>query len=158
TGAHIGLDSRKQKVFAPSHVHAFLYRLDFAIDGEKNTVEEFNCTKDKSEPGSARCSWTPIAKETGRPCNPETFRSWRVVNHESKNALGHPRSYQLMPGSTGIFRGNGSEHEKATQADLWVTLYKTNEFPRSSVDPRSALAALPKYADGESVENKRVVL
>jgi primary-amine oxidase len=158
TGALIGLDAKKQKVFAPSHMHAFLYRLDFAIDGEKNMVEEFNCVKDKTDPGKAACSWTPIVKETGRPGNPETFRSWRVVNYESKNALGHPRSYQLLPGSTGIVRGNTSEHEKATQSDLWVTLYKPNEFPRSAGDPRSALAALPKYADGESVANKRVVL
>jgi primary-amine oxidase len=158
TGALIGLDQRKQKVHAPSHVHAFLYRLEFAIDGEKNTVEEFNCTKDKTNPGKAHCTWTPIAKETGRPCNAESFRSWRVVNNTSKNALGHPRSYQLLPGSAGSFRGNGSDHEKAMQADLWVTLYKANEVPRSTGDPRSALAALPAYVDGESVENSRVVL
>src|SRR4029077_14117414 len=137
TGAFIGLNNKKEKVFAPSHVHSFLYRLYVAIDGEENTVEEFNWEQDKSNPSKARCTWTPIVKETGRPCNPDTFRSWRVVNYQSENALGHPRSYQLLPGSTGLFRGN--EQEKATHADLWVTLYKPNEFPRSSMDPRTAL-------------------
>ena len=156
TGAFIGLNKGKEKVFAPSHVHNYLYRLDFDIDGEENTVEEFNWEKDKTDPRKARCTWTPILKETGRPCNPETFRSWRVVNHNSKNALGHPRSYQLLPGSTGIFRGH--EQEKATHADLWVTLNKPNEMPRSAADARTALAALPKYADDESVDNKDVVL
>ncbi len=156
TGAFIGYNKAKEKVFAPSHVHNYLFRLVFAVDGEENTVEEFNWEKDKANPQNAGCTWTPILKETGRPCNPETFRSWRVVNYKSKNALGHPRSYQLLPGSTGIFRGLASE--KAAHADLWVTLAKPNEFPRSATDGRIAMDALPSYADGESVENKHVVL
>jgi primary-amine oxidase len=158
TGAWIGVSDRKEKVFAPSHVHHFLYRLDFDVDGEENTVEEFNWEKDKTDPRKARCSWTPILKETGRPCNPETFRSWRVVNNKSRNALGHPRSYQLIPGNTGIFRGQHADKELATHFDLWVTRYKPSEFPRSRSDARSALTALPTYADGESVTDKDVVL
>lgn len=156
TGAFIGFNKGKEKVFAPSHVHSFLYRLHFAVDGEANTVEEFNCQKDKTDQRKTNCTWEPILKETGLSSNPETFRSWRVVNNMSKNALGHPRSYQLLPGSTGIFRGN--ESEKAAHADLWVTRYKPNEFPRSKTDSRTAMAALPTYADGESVENENVVL
>jgi primary-amine oxidase len=157
TGAFIGLTKAKEKVFAPSHGHAFLYRLDFDVDGPENTVEEFNWEKDKTDPNKARCTWTPILKETGRSCNPETFRSWRVVNRKSKNALGHPRSYQLLPGNTGHFRGHPTQ-EKATHADLWVTRYNAKEWPRSADDPRTAIEALPRYADGESVENKDVVL
>jgi primary-amine oxidase len=156
TGAFIGLRGRNEKVLAPSHTHNFLYRLDFDIDGEENTVEEFNWVKDQADPAKARCSWTPILKETGRTCNPETFRSWRVVNYKSRNALGHPRSYQLLPSNAGIFRGQVDE--AATHADLWVTLFKPNEFPRSSTDPRSALEALPQYTDGEPVNNRDVVL
>jgi primary-amine oxidase len=156
TGAFIGFNRAKEKVFGPSHVHNYLYRLDFAVDGEENTVEEFNWEKDKANPENARCTWTPILKETGRSCNPQTFRSWRVVNYKSKNALGHPRSYQLLPGSAGIFRGLPSE--KAAHADLWVTQYKPEEFPRSGTDGRIAMAALPEYANGESVHNKHVVV
>jgi primary-amine oxidase len=157
-GSFIGFNKTKQKVFAPSHVHNFLYRLDFAIDGEENTVEEFNWERDKTAPGKARCTWTKIVKETGRPCNAETFRSWRVVNYQSKNALGHPRSYQLLPGSTGLFRGNASEKEKSTHADFWVTRYKPDERPRTDKDRRTAMEALAKYADGESVENQPLVV
>jgi primary-amine oxidase len=145
-------------VFAPSHVHCFLYRLDFAVDGEKNTVEELNWERDTAHPGRARCTWTPIVKETGRPCNPATFRSWRVVNYRSRNALGHPRSYQLLPGSSGAFRGDGSEQEKSTHADLWVTRYKPNEMPHTEKDRRTAMGALAKYADGEPVENEALVV
>jgi primary-amine oxidase len=159
TGAFIGLRNKTTKVFAPSHVHNYLYRLDFAVDGEENTVEEFNWEKEK-EPGKdhiAKCTWTPLLKETGRPLNPETFRSWRVVNRQSKNALGHMRSYHLIPGNKGIFRG-GVKSEPVTQSDLWVTLAKANEFPRSSLDSRNSMEAVPKYADGESVADKAVVV
>ncbi len=157
-GSLIGLDERRQKVFAPSHVHCFLYRLDFAVDGEKNTVEELNWERDKAHPGRARYTWTPILKETGRPSNPETFRSWRVVNYRSRNALGHPRSYQLLPGSSSAFRGNDSEQEKSTHADFWVTRYKPDEMPHTAKDRRPAMEALAKYADGESVENEALVV
>lgn len=156
TGAFIGFNRKKEKVFAPSHVHSYLFRLDFDVDGPDNTVEEFNCETDKKNPRQAQCTWTPLVKETGRPCNAETFRSWRVVNHKSKNALGHSRSYQLMPNSSGIFRGHPDE--KAVHADLWVTLAKSVEQPRTKADDRTALDALPAYADGESIENRDVVL
>jgi primary-amine oxidase len=151
TGAFVGTNQKKDKVFAPSHTHQFLYRLDFDIDGEENVVEEFNWEKnpDPKNAGKVRCTWTPILKETGRPLNPDTFRSWRVVNRKSRNALGHPRSYHLMPGNTGIFR-SGIAREAAAQADLWVTLYKPDEM--------GGMDALPRYVDGESVENKDVVL
>lgn len=151
TGAFVGINKQKSKVFAPSHMHNFLYRLDFDIDGEENTVEEFNWEKDNDlkQAGKAKCTWTPILNETGRPLNPDTFRSWRVVNRNSRNALGHPRSYHLMPSNTGIFR-SGVAQEAAAQADLWVTRYKPNEM--------GGMNALPKYADGEAVENTDVVL
>jgi primary-amine oxidase len=159
TGAFIGYTKKLEKVFAPSHAHCFLYRLDFDIDGKENTVEEFNWERGKQLGSTkARCSWTPILKETGRLANPATFRSWRVVNYKSKNVLGHPRSYQLIPGSTGMFRGHQTAAEKATQADLWVTRYRPKEIPRSATDRRTAMAALPKYANGESVKNQDVVL
>lgn len=151
TGAFVGVNKNKEKVFAPSHMHNFLYRLDFDIDGEENTVEEFNWERDNDpkNAGKAECTWTPILKETSRPLSPETFRSWRVVNRTSRNALGHPRSYHLIPSNTGIFR-SGVAKEQAAQVDVWVTVSKSHEM--------GGMDALPKYADGESVENKDVVL
>ena len=48
TGSFIGFNEQKEKVFAPSHVHNVLYRLDLDVDGEENTVEEFNREQQKS--------------------------------------------------------------------------------------------------------------
>lgn len=154
-GAFIGVQNGK-KVFAPSHCHNFLYRIDLDVDGENNVVEEFNweLEKDQATAGpKAKCTWTPLTKEGGRSLNAETFRSWRVVNPASKNALGHPRSYHLVPGSSGVFRSDAAYaggQEAAAQSDLWVTRHKSEEM--------GGMAKLSKYADGEDVDNANVVL
>ena len=144
-------------IIAPSHVHCFFFRLDFAIDGARdNAVEEFNYEAD--EPGSAlaRGKWTRLRQETGRRLNPETFRSWRVVNLKSRNALGHLRSYQLFPGGNGAYRGAGND--PFSQADLWVTRNHPNEFPYSTADERRTEKALPSYLNAESVYGDDVVV
>src|SRR5205814_9199192 len=65
-GALVGKDLMDHKVFAESHVHNYLFRLDFAIDGaETNVVEEFNWQQD-GKGQKAGCSWTPTGKGTGR--------------------------------------------------------------------------------------------
>jgi primary-amine oxidase len=77
------------------------------------------------------------------------------VNRNSRNALGHPRSYQLVSGSTGVYR---SDKQPSTQADLWITRNKPNEFAYSAVDSRTSLQALPNYVNGESLEGQAPVL
>lgn len=149
---------RPEKVFAPSHAHNFYYRLDVDVDGPGNdTVEEFNHRQ--TEPGrslTSEDSWTQIRTETGRPLNAETFRSWRVVDRTSVNALGHPRSWELMPGGNGAFRGANTE--PFTQSDFWVAHYNPTELPLSSGDPRPVRRALPGYVNGENVVDQDVVL
>src|SRR4029077_11822711 len=93
----LGSQVGKDKVVAPSHVHNIYYCLDFDIDGENNVVEEFNYEQDKPGSPSGKHRWTPLTTETARPSSAENFRTWRVVNPASKNALGLPRSYELVP-------------------------------------------------------------
>ena len=152
-GTVVGKRGDGSKVFAPSHVHNMYFCLDFDIDGAKNTVEEFNYVQDKPGSPSGKHSWTPIVKETSRSGNAATFRSWRVVNNASKNALGLPRSYELIPGGNGIFRG--ASDEAIAQAELWVTRYHADEYP---AEKQSLASALPKYLNGEAVENQDVVV
>ena len=144
----------KGRVFAPSHVHNIYYCLDFDIDGaEGNVVEEFNYRPDKPGSLSGQHSWTPLTKETARPASSETFRSWRVVNPDSKNALGLPRSYELVPGGNGVFRGGAGE--SYAQAELWVTRRHPGEHPD---DRRPLRVALPSYLNDEPVEGQDVVV
>ncbi len=131
----------KGKVFAPSHVHNIYYCLDFDIDGaENNVVEELNYRQDKPGSPSGKHAWTRLKKETARPASAENFRSWRVMSPTSKNALGLPRSYELVPGSSGIYRG--AADEKFAQAELWVTKHHAREHPR---DSRPLSTILPSY-------------
>lgn len=116
----VGKTATGEKVFAPSHVHNSYYCLDFDIDGpDNNVVEEFNYRQDEKGSLSGRHNWTPILKESARQWSAANFRSWRVVNRNSKNALGLPRSYELLPGGNDIFRGGATE--EFAQAELWVT-------------------------------------
>jgi primary-amine oxidase len=155
-GSLVGKTPAGEKVFAPSHVHNFYYCLDFDVDGPDNVVEEFNRQPDRPGSLSGRAGWTPIRTEAARPWSPDTFRTWRVVNRNSRNALGHPRSYELIPGGNGTFRGGSAE--AFTHADLWVTRYHAREFPCSTADPRPLRTALPSYLDDESVDGKDVVV
>jgi primary-amine oxidase len=156
-GSLVGLNNKGEKVFAPSHVHNFYYCLDFDIDGaEDNVVEEFNYHQDGPGRATAQHAWAPIRREAGRSWDGKSFRSWRVVNRKSRNALGHPRSYELIPGGNGTFRGAAGE--TFTHADLWVTRYHVREFPCSSADPRPLRTALPSYLNEEPVEGADVVL
>jgi primary-amine oxidase len=155
-GSLVGKDARGEKVFAPSHVHNFYFCLDLDIDGKDNHVEEFNYTPEKPGGTTATHSWTPLLKETSRPAKAESFRSWRVLNRNSKNALGHPRSYELMPGGNGTYRGGASE--SFAQAEVWATKFDPKQFPSSSVDPRSLKTALPSYLNDESLDGVDIVL
>jgi primary-amine oxidase len=156
-GSFVGRSQQGDKVFAPSHVHNFYYCLDFDIDGpDNNVVEEFSYQQDRPGSISARHSWTPIVTESARQWDGNSFRTWRVVNRSSRNALGHPRSYELIPGGNGTFRGAAAE--TFTHADLWVTRYHPREFPCSSLDPRALRTALPTYVNGESVDGADVVV
>jgi primary-amine oxidase len=142
----VGADQR-----ALGHVHNIFFCLDFDVDGPKNTVEEFNYTPAGRDREKATVTWTPITKETGRELKPEAFRSWRVVNYASKNRWNQPRSYEIVPGGTGIYRG--AKQEKFAHADLWVTKFKADEVPGE----RLLSEALANHVNGESVENVDVV-
>jgi primary-amine oxidase len=144
----------KDKVFAPSHVHNMYFCLDFDIDGpDQNVVEEFNYQQDKPGSLSGKHSWTPLTKETARPASADHFRSWRVVNPTSKNALGLPRSYELIPGGNGVYRGGAGE--SFAQAELWVTRYHPKEYPN---ELRPLRVALPSYLNDEPIEGQDVVV
>jgi len=155
--SHFGGDeTNSTEVGAPQralgHVHNIFFCLDFDIDGTKNTVEEFNYMPTGLEREKATATWTPIRYETGHDLKPDAFRSWRVVNYSSKNRLGHPRSYELIPGGTGIYRG--AIPERFAHSDLWITKFKPNEVPGEQLLADS----LTSFVNDEKIENEDVVL
>ncbi len=126
-------------VYAPIHQHFFSIRLEPNIDDGGNSVYEVNT---EAEPISADNPFgnaflaksTLLARESDaqRRINPETARYWRIVNPGSKNGLGKPVSYKLMPmenclpmnlpGSSLINRAG------FTTNHLWVTAHDRTQM------------------------------
>ena len=144
----VGRDAKKEIVFAPSHVHNFYFRIDFDIDGEVNTAEEFTYDIVEDDPLEARAHWRSFQLERSRVRQENQFRSWRVKNPKSLNSLGHARSYHLMPGGQGAWKD--AAHPVLID-DFFITKYSPTEFPYSSSDPRRTLAALSNYMNDEPV-------
>jgi primary-amine oxidase len=126
---------------APYHQHYFNARLDVAVDGEENAVEEINTVAMPPGPENPFLSGystetTPLAKESQaqRSTNPASARFWRIVNPGRKNALGRPVAYRLCPGETTLpFAQPGASLLKRAAfltRNLWVTPFDPRErFP-----------------------------
>ncbi len=129
------------RLLAPYHQHYFNARLDFAVDGENNTVEEVNTVGLPSGPDNPFNSGyttetTPLLKESqaGRNTNPASARYWRVVNPGRKNAMGRPVAFRLVPGETTLpFAQPGASLLKRAAfltRHIWVTPFDPAErFP-----------------------------
>jgi primary-amine oxidase len=117
---------------APHHQHLFNVRLDLDIDGPDNSVYETNVGSTEAgahnpNHNGITATSTLLATEHAaqRDIDPAASRSWRIVNESSRNALGQPVSYKLLPGSTPTLyaRPESMVHQRATFAthNLWVT-------------------------------------
>ncbi len=126
-------------VAAPHHQHLFSARLDLDVDGPANRVYEVEAEAVPTGPenpwGNAfRQRITPLTTELAarRENNAATSRSWRVVNEASRNGLGQPVGYKLVPTMstpTMLASPESSVGRRAGFArhNLWVTPYRADE-------------------------------
>ncbi len=157
---------------APYHQHYFNARLDFAVNGEQNSVQEVNT---RSAPPGAENPYknayfaetTPLLKESEaqRNTNQGRARFWRVVNPGRKNKMGQPVAYRICPGeSTLPFASADAPLLKRAgflTHNLWVTpfdpkeRFPAGEYPNQHPDPDG----LPKWtqADRELKDRDLVV-
>jgi primary-amine oxidase len=155
-GLVVAKDGQEKPIFAPAHVHNYYFRIDFDIDGaDNNSAQEFSYVLDEDDPAQARVVYTDFEIERGRFRREDIFRSWRVVNTKSRNALGHQRSYHLLPGGHGSWK-DGLPNP-VLKGDFFITTYKPDEFPYTTVDPRRMLNALTSYLDEEPVTETDIV-
>ncbi|MCZ7430452.1 primary-amine oxidase [Streptomyces sp. WMMC1477] len=89
---------------APYHQHLFCARLDAAVDGPGNTVEEVDAVRiplgeDNPNGNAFTARATPITSgaDGGRFADPAVGRTWRVVNPARFNRMGSPVAYTLVP-------------------------------------------------------------
>ena len=157
---------------APFHQHIFAARLDMSVDGDKNSVYEVNTAglprgKDNPYGNAFRAEATLLATEKAaqRDINAATARFWRVVNSGSRNRLGQPVAYRLVPGENcpAFAQADASVRKRAGFAShhVWVTPYSTAErYPAGDYPNQNPGGdGLPRWAKGDrSIENTDLVL
>jgi primary-amine oxidase len=161
-----------QNIFAVNHQHFFNYRLDFDVDGQKNSVMEMNVNSlpisEKNPLGNViTVADTPLTTEKAavRDLDIKHSREWIITSTDKKNSLGLPTAYMLMPGGNTIFYplAGSPISKKAAFAThhVWVTKYKQNEMYAGGDYPNQTKPGegLPKYiADDESLTNQDIVV
>ena len=157
---------------APFHQHLFGARLEMALDGTTNRVEEEDAVRVPMGPGNERGNAftrrrTLLARESeaARRADPAVGRTWHISNPDSLNRLGEPVAYKLISQGQPMLLADpeSSVAKRAAFAtkDLWVTRYAEDErYPTGDfVNQHSGGAGLPAYiAQDRSIDGEHIVL
>ena len=157
---------------SPIHQHLFCFRLDFDLEGERNSVYEVDVeplSADEDPHGSGFRSVARLLrseKEAQREVDPSRSRHWRVVNPDVRNRLGAPVGYKLLPQGTPTLLAKGdSLHARRAgfaRHNLWVTPYAPDELDAAAgafTNLHPGGAGLPAYtANDRPLENTDVVV
>mmetsp|Transcript_71430 Transcript_71430/g.225594 ORF Transcript_71430/g.225594 Transcript_71430/m.225594 type:complete len:376 (+) Transcript_71430:194-1321(+) len=165
-------------VNAQIHQHMFCARLDMAVDGHKNSVQEVNIEPLPEGPGNPFNNGlvavkTTLARESEaqRDINTASARSWRIENKGSINPISsRPVAYKLVPYAIGaamppLMTGpKCAVTEKGLFAtkSLWVTPHRDDEkFPAGdyTVQQLENRQGLPAWtAADRSIDDEDVVV
>ncbi len=157
---------------APFHQHLFSARLDMMLDGRTNSVEELEFARVPMGPDNPRGNAftqrrTPLRRESEaqRTADASVGRVWHVTNPHSRNRLGEPVAYALLPEGQPVLLADeaSSISRRATFATrhLWVTRYDPAERYAAGdfVNQHAGGAGLPQYvAADRDLEATDVVL
>ncbi|KQR62278.1 histamine oxidase [Arthrobacter sp. Leaf337] len=157
---------------APFHQHLFSARLDMAIDGFSNRVEEEDVVRQPIGEGNERGNAfsrkrTVLARESEavREADARSGRTWIISNPESRNRLGEPVGYKLHAQGqpTLLADPDSSIARRAAFAtkDLWVTRFAEDErYPTGDfVNQHSGGAGLPAYiAQDREIDGQDIVV
>ncbi|WP_406693065.1 primary-amine oxidase [Saccharopolyspora sp. ID03-671] len=157
---------------APFHQHLFCARLDVAIDGPRNAVDEVEAealpVSDANPHGNAfRARRTRLTTESqaARLADNSRARTWHVVNPERLNRHGDPVSYVLRPEGQPVMLADESSsvHARGTFATrhLWVTRYDSEQrYPAGDfVNQNPGGAGLPSWTGADrGIDGQDIVL
>ena len=159
-------------VYGPIHQHFFNFRLDFDIDGSKNTVAEVNSLMLPKGSVNPDEEWFASAatifeseKQAMRQIDPRSSRKWKVFNSNTKNSLGQRPSYFIIPkDNTFPLPGpNSKVRDKAgfVNAHLWVTPYSSQEMYAAGKYLGAGFNSegLPKWVQADrDIKNRDIVV
>ena len=143
---------------APFHQHMFSARLDMAVDGDVNAVDEVDAVAVPMGPdnpwGNAfRPQKTRLARESeaARTADNLKARVWHITNPTKQNRLGQDVGYALHPEGQPVLLADPSSSiaKRAAFATkhLWVTQYDPSErYPAGQyVNQHPGDAGLPSF-------------
>ncbi|HXW53953.1 MAG TPA: primary-amine oxidase [Myxococcota bacterium] len=158
-------------VLAVIHQHFFNFRLDFSVDGVKNSVVEIDyipIKNSKENPAGNAFTYAEeiLATEKQAPRNtkPSVGRHWWIINPNVRNSLGHFSGYMLEP------RVNAKAYEQTNSQvlkrapflhnQLWVTKFAPNEMHAAGTYPnQNSGAGLPEWTKrNASIVNEDIVV
>jgi primary-amine oxidase len=125
-------------LYAPIHQHFFNLRLDVDIDGVTNSIYEIDIERESAGAHNpekngfyARATVFQRELEAQRTVDALKGRFWKIVNPHTKNSVGEPVGYRLIPGSNTVMFADAAASiaKRATFAtkNLWVTPYAEQE-------------------------------
>ena len=158
-------------LYAPNHQHFFNMRLDFGIDGSRNTVQQIDVVAspiDENNPEqNAFFAQKTNLKHEKQACsnlNVETGRTWKIVNPSVRNAMGDPVGYKFFAGDNAVPFASPSAwwRKRAGFVDhhVWVTPFSEEErFAAGDYPNQSAGGAgLPSWVrQDRPIEDEDVV-
>ena len=157
---------------APVHQHLFSARLDVAIDGLRNRVDEVDVARVPMGTGNPMGNaftrtFTRLKDERGsqRVAKNEVGRTWLITSDERTNKVGHPTGYTLIPEGLPLLLADddASITRRAAFAtkSLWVTRFDRDELWAAGYTPNQhpGGAGLPAYTAGNrSVDGEDIVV
>jgi len=166
TGSHDGDNPYSAPVApglgAPVHQHLFGARLDMAVDGQANAVEEVDVSglpigPDNPAGNAILQTATRLRRESeaGRQADATRGRTWRVISTEQVNRFGRPVAYTLYPeAAPSLLAAPGSPvYARAQFATnhLWVTRYDpAHRYPAGDfVNQHPGGGGLPAFRAGD---------
>jgi primary-amine oxidase len=159
-------------LYAMHHQHFFNARLDFDLDGERNSVYEVHTEPTPPGPenpyGNAfhveRRLYERESDATGT-VDQLAAKSWLIVNPEVKNSTGKPVAYRLLPGHNvrSFAQPDSSRAKRAgfISKHVWVTQFDPDEMYAAGDYPNQhpGGAGLPAYVEADrAVAEEDIVL
>jgi primary-amine oxidase len=159
-------------LYAPNHQHFMNVRLDMMVDGPRNAVYEVHSEAEPRGPANphgnafiAKHTLLQSELEAQQLIDPLAGRYWEIVNHGSRNRLGQPVAYKLIPGeNVRMFAHPDSivaRRAAYMSKHLWVTPYEADEkFPAGDYpNQHQGGDGLPKWtAANRSIVDTNVVV
>lgn len=157
---------------APNHQHLFSARLDVAVDGLANAVDEIEAVAVPRGPQNPhgtgftqQVTRLHTESEAQRIADNLTGRVWFVGNTEVQNRLGEPVGWVLYPEGKPLLLADAESdiHKRATftTKHLWVTAYEPSEqYPAGDfVNLHPGGAGIPQWVEADrSVDGTDIVL